>query len=94
MPILSSIYLTNQFSNVDTIDSTNDPAIAGTIPPIKNPGTYHETNIKHSTFIASEDIPSVIIVKGKVRNLRIGLTVLLIKPNTNAAINAVTTSRR
>jgi hypothetical protein len=85
--------LTNQCSNVDTIDSTIEPAIAGTMPPIKNPGTYHETNIKHSTLIANEDIPSVRIVKGNVRNFRIGLTVLLIKPKTNAAISAVTTSR-
>ncbi len=27
-------YFTNQFNNVETVDNTIDPAIAGTIPPI------------------------------------------------------------
>lgn len=86
-------YFTNQCNKVETIDNTIDPAIAGTIPPIWNPGTYQETNIKHSTLIASDDNPNVRNVSGNVRNLSTGRTVLLIKPNNKAAIRAVIKSR-
>ncbi len=53
-----------------------------------NPLTQWDTSISISAFMTSKKSPKVKIVIGNVSNIKIGLTITLIIPNTAATITA------
>ena len=69
-------------------ERTTGPIIKAINPWTWKPGTKTDANQKQIPLIIRENPPNVRYVKGKDKILMVGLTPLLIKPITTAAIKA------
>jgi hypothetical protein len=71
-----------------TIEIIKAPSTAHPKLAILNPLTRWDTSMSISAFMTSKKSPKVNIVIGNVKNIKIGLTITLIIPNTAATITA------
>jgi hypothetical protein len=69
-------------------DKTTGPSKKAIIPETLNPGTMTDANQKQIPFTTRENAPRVKKFNGRDSAERVGLTELLIKPMTTAAIKA------
>lgn len=70
----------------ETTPSTSPKSKADTKPSTEKPGTILSASITMRAFNTMEKRPSVMIERGRVSKVRIGLIKMLIAPKTTARI--------
>lgn len=71
------------------MDTTIDPSKAGMNPSTENPSINDAANMKIRAFNTKANKPKVMMVIGRVRMNKIGLTTKFNKPSINAAMRAI-----
>lgn len=73
---------------LETRDKTIAPITAGQKPATSKPGVKYPANEREIPFTTNKNNPKVRIVRGKVRIVKIGLTIAFTNPKTIAATAA------